>query len=195
MLPNEIIFVSGQRGSGKSYWVKNFIKTLPRCFIYDSLGEYEGDQRFLNCDAIIDFLIQDELKPQFFTAIFDPYNHEDFPYFCRIMLARGDMYVVIEEIDLFTSPLNTPPELMKLIKYGRHYGIQIIGISRRPAEVSRQFTAQSTRFVIFGQREPRDLQYFRSVIGTQADQIPALDIGHHLDVDFKNPSYIANKPV
>lgn len=187
--------MSGQRGSGKSYWTKKHLAQLPRVLIYDSLSEYTADYEFQDIESLVDFLQTDQANGVFYSASLDTFDESDFPLFCRAALACQDLYVVIEEIDLFTNPLSTPVELLRLLKYGRHWNLQIIGVSRRPAEVSRHFTAMTTRFVIFNQREPRDIAYFRSIIGEHADKIPLLTNNQFLDIDFKNPSYNINNRV
>lgn len=192
---NEVIFVSGQRGSGKSHWTKKHLLKLPRVLIYDSLSEYTADFNFQDIDSLVDFLKTDQAVNSFYSAVLDTYDENEFPLFCRAALACDNLYVIIEEIDLFSNPLSTPVELLKLLKYGRHWNLQIIGVSRRPAEVSRHFTAMTTRFVIFNQREPRDISYFRSIIGEHADKIPQLTNYQFLDIDFKNPSYDINNHI
>lgn len=184
-MKNEVIFVSGQRGSGKTFWVQNLVSKLPRFLIYDSLGEYEGARRFEEIDDLLDHASRS--GPGFFDAIFDPLDptdSEDFDIFCRVARALGNLYVIIEEFDLFATPFNIPLELQALIKYGRHRGINVVGVSRRPAEVSRLFTSQATRFILFRQIEPRDVQYFRSIIGVAADLLPTLEPFHFLDINF-----------
>lgn len=192
-MKNEVIFVSGQRGSGKTYWVRDFIRGLPRYILYDALSEYEGPSRFTDIEGLLEFCKANR-NAGFFEAIFDPLDPTDeltFHFFCRIAGEIKNLYVVIEEIDLHATPYNNPAELQKLIKYGRHYGINVIGVSRRPAEVSRLFTSQATRFVLFKQIEPRDITYFRAIIGPQADQLPDLPQFCHLNFDFSEgpPSF------
>jgi len=65
-------------------------------------------------------------------------------------------------------------------------GANVLGVSRRPAEVSRLFTSQATRFILFKQIEPRDIAYFKAVIGNTADLIPNLDRFEFLDIDFSS---------
>lgn len=191
-LPNEVIFISGQRGSGKSYWTKQFIRSLPRAVIYDPLGEYRADHYFTESDELVEFLEND--GGRFYTISFNPVD-DDVEYLCRAALARGDLHVVFEEIDTLSTPYSTPYHLSRLIKYGRHYGIQLAGVSRRPAEVSRLFTSQASRFVIFPQVEPNDIKYWRSVIGAAADGLPSMPAYHYLDVDFnENPLNTAVNP-
>ena len=186
-LPNEVIFVSGQRGSGKSFWTKALAASLPRCIILDTLGEYRADKYFTEIEDLVDFLVEDEQKPRLFTVSFNPVDLvEDFPTFCRAVLARGDLYLIMEELDTVSTPYYTPYEFAKLIKYGRHFEIQIVGVSRRAAEVSRLFTSQASRFVIFPQVEPNDIKYWRSIIGKAADQLPNMPDYHFLDVDFNS---------
>lgn len=198
MFSNEIIFVSGQRGSGKSHWTKNHMRALPRCIVFDSLGEYVVDQRFYDLNDFVDFLIADQQTPELFTVGYDTHLlKEDFPLFCRAVLARGQVYLIVEEIDLFCTPLSTDQEFLKLLKYGRHYGIQIIGVSRRPAEVSRNFTSAATRFITFSNREPNDVKYFRSIFGNNADRIATLPQYHYLDVNFamNPPDFSIKNPI
>lgn len=188
-MKNEVIFVSGQRGSGKSYWVKHFIKGQGRYLLYDALGEYDGAPQFEDIEALFEYC-ESHTGEGFFEAIYNPVEHEDFPLFCRIALALGNVYVIIEEIDLFSTPYITPPELAKLIKYGRHHGVNVLGVSRRPSEVSRLFTSQASRFILFRQIEPRDIAYFRSIIGPDADRLPDLPLYMFFDVDFsKGPPF------
>ena len=192
MYKNEIIFVSGMRGSGKSYWVKNYLLSLPRLVVYDSLGEYKGQKRVFQLIDLINFF--KKKKEGFYDVIFDTYNNENFPLFCKVIMTQKNLYVIVEEIDFFSTPFFTCIELQKLIKYGRHYQINIIGISRRPAEVSRLFTSQATRFIIFSQKEPRDIAYFKSIIGDKANLILNLQNYQYLDVNFTDntPVQICN---
>ncbi|MBA7519572.1 hypothetical protein ES705_11651 [subsurface metagenome] len=192
---NEVLFISGQRGSGKSYWTKRYLAKIPRAIIYDALSEYDADKTFYDVEDLVDFLIADRARPSFFSVSLDSIYESDFPVFCRAALACENVHIVIEEIDLFSSPTYTPPELLKLLKYGRHWGIQIIGISRRPAEVSRHFTANANRFVVFYQHEPRDLAYFRSIVGSEADKIQQLTDHQFLDIDFKSKTYETKNPL
>ena len=181
---NEIIFVSGQRGSGKTYWVKDHLKGLTRYLLYDTMGEYESGPHFEEIEELIDFLVPYENGGGFFEVVFDPIEHSDFETFCEVALALGNVYVVIEEIDQFATPYQTPIALQKMIKYGRHRGVNVLGVSRRPSEVSRLFTSQTTRFIIFRMFEPRDITYYKSIIGPVADCLNQINNYDFFDIDF-----------
>jgi len=197
---NEVIFVSGQRGSGKTYWVKYFIRSLPRYLLLDTLGEYEGEPRFDDIESLLECCKNHQSlhgTEGFFEAVYDPAEipegqdeeeeeTSDFSIFCQIALGMGNLYVIIEELDVFARSFKTPLHFQRLIKRGRHMGANVLGVSRRPAEVSRLFTSQATRFILFKQIEPRDIAYFKAVIGNTADLIPNLDRFEFLDIDFSS---------
>jgi len=185
-MDNEMIFVSGQRGSGKSYWIRHKTTELSRFLLFDTLSEYQG------CAPSFDDLTEliehcQKAGDGFLEALFDDPSEdpkETFPLFCEIGQEIGNLYVIVEEIDIFATPYDVPEELNRLIKYGRHRGVNLIAVSRRPAEVSRLITSQATRFIIFRQFEPRDISYFRSIIGPYADALPSLGIHEFYDIDF-----------
>jgi len=56
---------------------------------------------------------------------------------------------------------------------------------RRPAEISRNITAGANRLYLFRTQEPRDIEYFRSIIGDRAFEL--MDVpqysGLYLDYD------------
>jgi len=183
--PNEVTFVSGQRGSGKTTWVKHYIQNIDRFLLYDALSEYSGAPRFENIHDFLDYVDANIEHGGFFEAILDTVDNSSFPFFCRAAISMGRVYVVIEELDLFATPYATPVELQKLIKHGRHHSINIIGVSLRPSQVSRLFTSQANRFILFRQVEPRDVAYFKSIVGIQADRLPGLDPYYFLDIDFE----------
>lgn len=177
---NNVIFVSGQRGSGKSYWVKSHLRNLPRFIIYDSLSEYDIGERTDNFNDFIKLLKDKGLM----RIAYDPLDVTDFDLVCKAVYRLENLCFVVEEVDQFATPSRIPPDLARILKYGRHKEIDFIGVSRRPAETSRLLTSQANRFIIFRQHEPRDISYFKSFIGPQADSLKTLKAHYHLDVSW-----------
>ena len=124
-MKNEVIFVSGQRGSGKTYWTKHFIGGLNRFLLYDTLGEYEGTPRFTEMEPFLAHCKKTGGEV-FCEVVYDTIDHRDFPLFCETALAMGNLYVIVEEIDHFADPHDIPEELARLIKHGRHYGVNVV---------------------------------------------------------------------
>lgn len=92
-----------------------------------------------------------------------------------MVIGCGRMIYAIDEIDRVTSAGYSPPGLDYLINQGRHVQVSLECSSRRPAQVPRELTSQSHRFVIFKMTEPADLDYLEKYIGKDArNRLPAL---------------------
>lgn len=179
----------GQTGTGKSSWVREQIVALePRLLVFDHMAEYleePGLEKFHSLPAAILWL---RARPTGFArcAIVPPGNAvELFPYVCRVPMAIPDLTIVCDELDTFAGAVRppTPPEFQRAIHFGRHFGCSFVGVSRRPADVSRAFTSQARRFVCFRSTEPADIKFLRSVIGRRAELVPNLEDFHYLDVE------------
>jgi hypothetical protein len=112
--------------------------------------------------------------------------------------------VLIEEADLRCSPQYMVPALDKLIRYGRHWGVSIVALARRPAEISRHLTAQADTIVSFQTVEPRDLDFFRARCSDAfAELLPRLEpyawvshgdplgIDNGREVSYTTPDYVS----
>ena len=175
----EIITVLGQRGSGKSSWVKKRLPTIPRFILWDTLGEYQGFETFDNLEDLVRYL--DKNESGFFQVVYNTLEETDFEKVCRLAGAVGTCTLIIEEVDTYATPANCPFELRKLLKVGRHYGTSMIFVSRRPAEINRLITSQSQSFVCFKMFEPRDIVYLRSIIGNEALTLSELPVLQYVD--------------
>lgn len=110
-----------------------------------------------------------------FFAVYRPRDaRAEFPWLARIAYEVGALCLVAEEISWAISPAKMPVEVETLIRYGRHRDVELVGISRRPAEVNRDLTANANDVYIFRTHEPRDIAYFKSLIGGDADTLPNL---------------------
>ncbi len=74
---------------------------------------------------------------------------------------------IIDEIDMFfDTRTNKKSFFNKLVQYGRHFQIDIITTSRRPANISRNLTALTDIFYFSRLREPTDKIYIKNLLGT-----------------------------
>ena len=141
-----------------------------RVIVFDPLGEYDGE-RFDNLCSLLRYA---RGRKRFF-AVYRPRDaRAEFPWLARIAFELGGLCLVAEEISWAISPAKMPVEIEALIRYGRHRDVELLGISRRPAEVNRDLTANANEVYIFRTHEPRDIKYFRDVIGSVADTLPNL---------------------
>lgn len=169
-----ISVVLGRRGYGKTTYIKK--ELLPRAggrvLLFDTLGEY-GDvvSSFTTLETFIAAVYQKQQT--LFRLAFVPISEDlnfAFSYFCRIAWALGDLTMVIDEVDIVTSPVSVPEEFSKIIRYGRHRSISVIAASRRAAEVPRILTSQADEIVSFNQSEPNDVDYLKKYVGADLAQ-------------------------
>lgn len=158
---NQIVSLFGTKGSGKSTLARGIAEGYSRVIVCDMLGEYDMDLTACSVDEAMSHLVAQE-KASAFSLSIRLSELEDYLDVLELAYELTDTLVVLEEASFLCSASNFPPELSKLVRYGRHRRISQLYISRRPAEVARDVTAQSDLLVTFRQREPRDLDYLYS---------------------------------
>lgn len=177
--PTEVITVLGQRGSGKSSWVQKKLPSFPRFILVDTLGEYSGFRVVTDKQELFDLVWN---KHQgIMQIIYNSIEDEDFGFVCSLVEEIEDIILVVEEVDNYCTPMQIPVELKRLLKYGRHKGISMVFVSRRPAEINRLITSQTQRYICFTMIEPSDIRYMSSVIGHQAKDLPSLPKLQYID--------------
>lgn len=113
-----------------------------------------------------------------YQAEHHPEQH--FNHVAGLTAAVGDMVLAVDEIDYFSTASACDEKLDWLIRYGRHRRVAMIYTARRPAEIPRNLTAQTSEFRIFRLTEPRDVDYMLRLIGPDAEKLPGLRQFHHL---------------
>lgn len=176
---SNIICVFGMRGFGKTYHTKELIKNCKRLLVYDTLNEYYKNVKF----TIYSFdLLKVHLNKPNFSLSFSPRNLTTaFDPTCQLVGAIGDITFIIEEVDFYSSTFFTPEPLQFLVRYGRHRNVSLIVTARRPAEVPRLITSQSTAIHCFKIIEPRDILYLSEFFGEQAKTLKSLTRGQFLE--------------
>lgn len=160
-----LLCVLGRRGSGKSSFVVEFIKKLKRKVIFDPREEYTGGPRFKSLVSLYDYLKKAGKGPV--TAIYSPpllFGSEDadatedgkraFNLFCEIVFNYGQktgfVWMIADEMDRFTGPGPRIPKWFDLLcNEGRHAKVAMIGISRRPAKIPKDFIENSHVLILF----------------------------------------------
>lgn len=178
-----IVCVVGKTGYGKSYLVKSCIGYASRCVVFDLQGEYD----------LADFLIiedfesfrehmklhhgDDRLKV---ICRFD--NLEDYELAFEVCYVVGQMIVVIEEVSNFSNSGGTTPVLEKLIRFGRHTGLSVVGISQRFADMSLLLRNNLDLLVCFNLTAPNDINYLSQLpyVGDRAQEVSRLGPQQHI---------------
>lgn len=108
-------------------------------------------------------------------------GEDAFDFANRAAWASEDWCVVWDEVDRFTTASRMPTYARKLVDSGRHRGLRVWGIARRPASVPRRLSANVQRMLIYRTTEPADLRFYRHIVGDAVKQIPRIPNYHAMD--------------
>lgn len=159
-----IILIFGKRGSGKSELAKKGCRDKKRLLIYDTLGEYTDGVIVSDLNELRDYW--KKVYRGNFRIIYQPVNPKrDFNAICREVILCSDLTFLVEEIALYSKPLTLSDEFLEVIQHGRHHQVELIGTSQRPHGIDRMLTSQAKQMFIFNTTEPRDIDYFKEVVG------------------------------
>lgn len=188
-MQRKLILIFGKSGSGKTFLAKRIIEQFPRVIIFDKLHEYDGDvatsfQEFLELepDARSSYVISCRYL---FDDLDEIQLHYD--YTARAVWEFGNCLLVIEECEQFIDSYasNSNP-INHLVSVGRHHGVSLLAIGRRPFEIAVKIRTQFTSIVTFKQTEPNDLRYLASY-GFDADAVSRLSFDEHEYLVYGEP--------
>lgn len=100
------------------------------------------------------------------TALFD--------VVCKMLLAVGNLTLVVDELHSVTSPTNAPHGWRKLNFMGRGYGVHVFGLSQRPASVDKAFMGSLSAIHVGRLPHPPDQKAVAEIIGVKQAEIAAL---------------------
>lgn len=188
----KIIGVWGGRGSGKSTCVKEMTAKNNRVIVIDPIGDYEG-AGFVSYRTFRG--LYNALKRQWqsgFRCVLDV-SHSDDPEGQLLMLSQDLLKIqkpyfefqdnrkitlIVEEMSILSPNVTkgkNEKSFMKLNNLGRHYGIEIIGVSQRPAEVSPTFRGNCAEHYFFRLSDQIDFSNVARIVGPKnVDKIRAL---------------------
>lgn len=151
-----VALVFGKRGSGKTTLVKELLKKHDRYIVIDKLGEYPG------------VIVSNEMqalrimrkKPEDFKIIIR--LEEPRPQLFDILYCVTDYLLVVEELSFFCSSHKIDKGLFSIMAYGRHRGIDFIGVTQRPAQMNPLIRTQADTVYSFKMCEPIDQKYLEA---------------------------------
>lgn len=182
------IGVWGGTGSGKSTRVKEIIARNNRVIVIDPIGDYQHEKGFKNYKTLkglygaireqwntgfrVVLSVQRGQNPQ---GVLEQLSEGLFkiqkPYYenkpCK------EITLVVEEMSL-SYPERTlgknERSFLELVNLGRHYGIEIIGVSQRIAEVKKNFVGNCSEHYFFRLGSASDRNAVTGIIGAEHKQ-------------------------
>lgn len=178
---NDRNFIVGRTGSGKSFFVKNLLKSFKRYIIYDTNSEYSN----------FGFVVKDHKKikdamKKYQRVVFQPdvLSTPIFEYVCDLVYQSSNCLFVAEEIQNYASLYLMPPNFQKIITMGRKRGIGFVGTSQRPALVNPTVRTQCENIFAFA-CHPIDAKSFEKII-MQWERIPKLQDFSYMAFSVRN---------
>lgn len=160
--------IFGAAGSGKSYKAKQLTAELKRLIIFDPLGEYAG-KKFFDLEKLKRFIVENYSAG--FRAVFiPPYGGEIYAldaiskFLVQVQqrAAGAKITLCVDEMDLsYPSGIRqTQPRhgFGFLCLRGRHFGVNLVGVSQRPSQVDISFRANLSAVYYFRLAEPADIE-------------------------------------
>lgn len=177
----ERIGIWGASGSGKSTFAKQLVKPRRRIVIFDPLEEYGGQVNRGDVDLVRQAMRAD--WHGFKVSYVPPSGQEPraLSTLCRLLLkaqepfkagqSKAGITLVVEELNL-SFPVHggaaKSPGFAEVCSRGRHYGIEVIGISQRISEVDTRFRGNCSQTVVFRQRGAADVKAAKQELGEGA---------------------------
>ena len=175
----------------------------PRRIVLDSLGEYERE--FPGAEKVHSFQDFGEKMKHYwengareFVLIyrFNPENslsESEFDQIMRVAYYFGNVQVVIEEVQLYSSPNFLPHWLKQCLLTGRHKGVSLLFTTQRPGELNKTILSQCHHIFCGQIIEGNDVNYLKSFLQGQHVRLPQLPKRRFLWFSDDGVSEISNE--
>jgi len=196
MRRNFVIGCVGLRGSGKSTALREIVSCRPRLVVVDVMGEHRFGEVVSDLEDTFDIL--DAVQGWRNFAVTIQPGRGDLggvvDQLCDYVFEIGNLALALEEIPHYCTAGSMPEGLDVLARMGRHRHVDLIYTGQRFAELPRRLTATTDYFVLFAQREPRDLEALGDRVGRAvADQVERLPLHGRVVFDVLAGRCVAEK--
>jgi len=181
---DNIIFVCGMRGSGKTTFVKWL---LTQFNIPVVIWDYNWEHKPLGYVIVHNLTDLQTAAKTHSKIVYQPTEKTfiHFDNFCALTLRYDNFMLVIEEIERFATSHSIPPNLKKLIDIGRHKGIGLTCTARRTLRTNPDIPYNANHIIMFKQHRPQDLQYLATFCGEDVWKLQTLPDYNYLWYDGK----------
>lgn len=194
--------ICGASGSGKSSYAKQELRGRKRIVVFDAMDEYtQGRNSLCNvrCETLaevkaamrkdwsgfrIAYVPPASAEPRALSALSALLMAAQQPF--KDGKSRAIVTLVIEEMNQCFHVHGgdaKAPQFAEICSRGRHYGIEVYGLSQRIAEIHTRFRGNCTETVILRQQGDNDTRAAMAVLGAPKATVQAL----------KNLDYIHGK--
>lgn len=189
--------ILGATGSGKSTQLRARLgtKKRPRVLCWSPKEALDNYAAFFGAGAVVARTTSEVLQAVKkagagkFCIVFAPslvrkQDEAAFDVFCKIALAAHNLTMIVEELHSVTTPSRAVDGWAKLCFMGRGYGVEVFGLSQRPASVDKSFMG-SLSFCHCGRLPyPEDQKTMSKTIGVDVAEIAELTGYKAIQKDF-----------
>jgi hypothetical protein len=140
----------------------------------------------VSCDRLTTFacsVVPDNNLEQAFEAV------------CELAYDYGPMLLVVEEAPLVCRSNYLSPMFGKIVRTGRHRGLDVLWTAQRAGEVSRALTSATDFWIFYSQTEPRDLDAIAERCGRDvAEKVAGLGLHDSFCWDVIQRKIIPHSP-
>lgn len=173
----------GATGSGKGVGIREALAglDLSRFAAFDPMHEYGDLPGVVVVSSAVEALrLMQRAK---FRVVWQPADDTDyqgarfraeFEAWCRGCFRVGDLVMLVEELELVTSPQRSSASWRTCTKRGRHVGLHILAASQRPADCDKAFLSSCSYIRCFSLRESPDIDRMARALKVPYDVIDGL---------------------
>jgi len=178
--------IIGVTGCGKTFELKKHLKAKkrPRTLIWSPKERFDN-YAALFPDTVTTSSVSEVLKivkaagkGKFHVVFLPTLNQRKdmaaFDVFCKVALAAGNLTMVCEELHSVTTASNAPDGWRKVNFMGRASGLDVFGLSQRPASVDKAFMGSLSFLHVGMLPHPPDRKAIAEVMDIDRAEIAAL---------------------
>ena len=170
---NEIVTITGVRGSGKSYLLKKIISKNNCFLVYDVMHEHNIEGATIIKDlSVLGFHLGKGHKKLIYRP--QEISTEEFDWICNAVYRLGNRTLFVEEANRVIQNMKISKGASQLVDLGRHRNVGLVCITRRIALLDKLPVSQSEHLIVFKTILPNDIKYLKEFIGEIAETVPSL---------------------
>jgi DNA helicase HerA-like ATPase len=93
----------------------------------------------------------------------------------KLIYEMGDVLLVVEEVQFFSSTHSMPDILKYIILTGRHRKIAFFATTQRPGELHKTLLSQAAHIFAGPIHESNDIKYLKGFLGDKAEKLLDLE--------------------
>lgn len=182
----KVIGIMGATGCGKSHFLRACLarparkRTLiwsPKEAIDNYAGLYPGSQVCTTASGVLGALQRAGAGPV--HIVFKPTLSKKkdkalFGAICKMAKATRNITVIAEEIGTVVEPNGGPDGWYELITMGRAFGIEVFGLSQRPASIDKDFFSNMSLLHVGRMNYDDDMKACARALRVPVEQVSAL---------------------